>query len=138
MKMYVIIFFVFIFVVITPLSNHLNDRYLLIPMNKELEENKKNNDESSIMQSVPGEVIQALLVAHESFRTDTDIPKQKRVIQNYYISINKESTFYNIYFSAKSGQGESDSLGGKTKLGKSVKYVVDSRSFKLVSKYFMK
>ena len=137
MKIYIITYIILL-VSTTSISSCLKDNHSFLPMSKQLVENEKNNADNTIMKGVPGEVVQALLVAHEAFRTDNDIPKQKRIIQNYYISINKESTFYTIYFSAKSGQGESDSLGGQTKLGKSVKYIVDSRNLKLVSKQFMK
>jgi hypothetical protein len=76
--------------------------------------------------------------AHEAFMADTEIPSQKKKIQNYEVSFAKESGLIKIYFSAKRKPGEIESLGGESELGKDVYYLVDQDDFNIRSRKFMK
>ncbi len=87
---------------------------------------------------VQGDYMKAFLVAYEAFRYDTEIPPQKRNIENYILRFSDDKNNYFVVFVAKRKPEERDLAGGESKLGKDVRYTVTKSDFRMVSRLFFK
>lgn len=88
--------------------------------------------------SMPGLKVKALCVAYDALSNDSDIPAEKRKIENYNVSIREGHDAYEVYFEAKLAPGEQPHFGGSTQLGKDVSYFVSNRTFRVVNRTFYK
>src|SRR6266536_2793340 len=85
---------------------------------------------------VHGEYMKAFLVAYKAFEEDTDIPSQKRHIENYILRFSQDKDNYFVVFVAKRKPKEHALAGGESELGKDVRYTVRKSDYRVASRLF--
>lgn len=80
---------------------------------------------------VKSEVTRAILAAIETLKTDSQIPEDKRLINNYDIELREGTVSFYVYFRPRKLTGEMAKPGGSTSLGKYVTYEVNKSSYQV-------
>src|SRR5438128_2510602 len=101
-------------------------------------EAKGNLLENSAEISVPGEYMQAFLVAYDQFRQDPDISAKKKTIGNYTVEFRQDDQSYVIHLIPRLSAGEGPLSGGETKLGKEVAYTIGKKDYKITARSFFR
>ena len=87
---------------------------------------------------VSGEYMRAFLVAHNAFERDSEIPEEKRRIENYNVEFRQDTETYLISFFAKRIPPGSMVVGGETEMGKDVTYAISKGDYQLIGRQFYK
>ncbi len=87
---------------------------------------------------VPGELMKAFLVAYDAFLKETEIPKEKRKIENYNIGLSQKGEYYSVFLVPKLKPGEPLRPGGSTELGKAVTFKIKKENYHIIERFFYK
>lgn len=93
---------------------------------------------SAAEAEVNGEYIKAFLVAYDVFKASPEISADKRQIENYIVQFRQDNNNYSVLFFAKRSQSEEGVVGGSTKLGRDVQYIISKKDYHLVGSNFFK
>lgn len=78
---------------------------------------------------VPGDELRAILVAERAFQANTEIPSSKKDLSNYTIQIFKTPTTTQVMFAHRMLPEEASQAGGEGKLGVSVSFFINRKSW---------
>lgn len=88
--------------------------------------------------SVSGEYLRSFLVAYDAFERDSDIPEQKRKLENYDVQFRQNGEAYYICFVAKRTPPGVAVPGGGTEHGRDVTYEISKKDHQVVARRFYK
>jgi hypothetical protein len=108
-------------------------------------DNSINNDDENedifklkVKRKLEGEYAKSFLVAYERFKTESLIPDEKKRVENYSVEFRENKNNIYVLFAAKLSPEESEIVGGESKLGKDVVYIIRKSDYQIVKRYFFK
>lgn len=88
--------------------------------------------------ALDGDYLKAFNVAFDAFDKDPSIPEEKRHLENYTIIFSRDRKCIYVFFYAKRLGSERRLKGGETSTGRSVKYCVSPKNFKILERILSK
>lgn len=111
-----------------------------ISVNKTRIELEDNSDpiELPVISTVEGSHLKIISIAFEAFKTDKEIPEDKKNIEDYKVELRQNKNSFFIFFIAGMAKGEKPSFGGQTILGKDTMFIINKKDFAIKGRTFFK
>ena len=131
----------------TEISSSNNNQYESNTSNVVVKSNESNMKENILQKNVldlpvekqvNGGFFKAILNSYNDFMLKSNLPEEKKNIENYEILVRQNKNEFIISFVAKRLKEELNLDGGESALGKDVVYIINKNDYSIKQSYFVR